>query len=102
MGIETSPHVSARQVVRWALQLYKHGIREIAGLTLEFSPYAATASAHSFAIILQTSAGETVAMAGYCQEDLNPLRVNLFCPGTWCADLCRAAILDSDNPQDEE
>src|SRR5260370_2518178 len=87
MGVETSPHVSARQVVRWALQLYRHGIREVPGLTLEFNPYSAgLGAAYSFAIILQANGHETVGMCGFCQEDLSPMQVNVFCPGTWCCD----------------
>ena len=103
--VNGSPHVSARTVLRWALQLYRAGIKDAAGMTLEFEPQTSfvTSATLRFGVILRDDHREIVVLCGSCSTDLSgPIQVQYYQPGLWCADLHRAAIMNYDDPENDE
>ena len=103
MVVETSPHVSARQVLRWVLLLSRNGVREAAGISLDIRPYPSPlGTSLAFGLNMQVGDSQTVVMHGQCRDDLaGPIQINGYVPGLWTADLHRAAIMNFDDPEDE-
>ena len=103
--VNDSPHVSARTILQWALQLYRAGIKEAAGVQLEFAPEGGfvTSTTMRFGVILHDETREIVVLCGHCSADLSgPIQVQYYQPGLWCTELYRAAVLHFDDPENDE
>src|SRR5712691_10027430 len=103
MVVEKSKQVSALQVLRWVLLLYRNGVREAAGISLDIRPYPSPlGTSLAFGLNMQVGDYQTVVMHGQCRDALSgPLQINGYVLGLWTADLHRAAILAYDDPEDE-
>jgi hypothetical protein len=103
MGVEMSPHVSARQILKWILPFYRAGTKEVAGVHLDLYPYhTPTGGFLTFMLSLEAGPHAMVVLYGECREDLSgPVQIQGYHPGLWCSDLHRAAILAYDDSEDE-
>jgi hypothetical protein len=104
MIVETSPHVSAKQVVRWVLPFYQSGEREVVGIRLDVHPcYDPSGGSVRVVLSLPVAEGrEMIVLHCEGRADLSgPLQINGYVPGLWTADLHRAAILAYDDQEDD-
>jgi hypothetical protein len=98
-----SPHVSAKQILRWIIPFYRSGVKEVGGIRLDLHPYQTPMGGFlTFMLSLEAGPHAVVVLHGECREDLaGPIQINGYQPGLWTADLYRAAIMNFDDPEDE-
>jgi len=103
MGVEISPHVSPKQILKWIIPFYRAGTKEVAGVHFDIHPYhTPTGGFLTFMLSLAAGQHEMVVLFGECREDLSgPIVVQGYFPGIWCSDVHRAAILAYGDPEDE-